>query len=256
MIEAKHIGFGNRLLPLSFLAKQGDVIHLLGANGSGKSTLLGLLSGLTQGQGEVYLNKVNLKKMDRHFLALQRAYLSQQQNTAFALGVYQYLQLGLSALHLLDKDLLDKAKTQGVIEQVCEMLAIGDKLQRNTDELSGGEWQRVRIASVCLQVHPDLNRQARLLLLDEPTSGLDIRQQENFHKLINLLVEKGLTVIMSNHDINQSLFHSNHVLLLRNGHLVGQGCPRCILDNQMLESVFGIKSKIIDLNGRKVFLPF
>ncbi|OEE62135.1 vitamin B12 ABC transporter ATP-binding protein BtuD [Enterovibrio norvegicus FF-33] len=249
MIEAKNIALGTRLLPLSFSVGQGEIVHLLGANGSGKSTLLELLSGLTEGQGNVSLNGIALADIDSKTLARQRAYLSQQQKPAFAIGVYQYLSLSLSALTKSNPIELDAA-----VKDICSTLRIEDKLNRNTEQLSGGEWQRVRLAGVCLQIWPDINPDGKLLILDEPASALDIAQQSVMYKMIRRIADRGIAVIMSNHDINRTLSDADRVMLLKNGHLVSQGSPREVMHVDTLEAVFGTRLRRVEIDGQLLML--
>ncbi|PKF50313.1 vitamin B12 ABC transporter ATP-binding protein BtuD [Enterovibrio nigricans] len=245
MIEAKNIALGTRLLPLSLDVKKGEIVHLLGANGSGKSTLLELLSGLTEGQGSILLDGTDISALSSERLARQRAYLSQQQKPAFSIGVYQYLSLSLFPLTDTNKTALS-----GVVLQICQLLGIEDKLNRNTEQLSGGEWQRVRLAGVCLQIWPDINPEGKLLLLDEPATALDIAQQSAMYKMIRFLAEKGITTVMSNHDINRTLTDADRVVLLKNGHIVAQGYPADVMDVETLEKAFNTQLKRINVEGQ------
>lgn len=249
MIDAKNIALGTRLLPLNFHAGKGEVVHLLGPNGSGKSTLLELLSGLTEGQGKVSLDGVELARIDSLSLARQRAYLSQQHKPAFAIGVYQYLNLSLSAINNLVPASVEKA-----VNDVCGALEIADKLGRNTDQLSGGEWQRVRLAGVCLQIWPEINPEGKLLILDEPATALDIAQQSVMYNLVRQIADKGISVVMSNHDINRTLSDADRVVLLKNGHIVAQGKPREVMRVDTLEHTFGAKLRRVDVGDQTLIL--
>ncbi|CZF78939.1 Vitamin B12 import ATP-binding protein BtuD [Grimontia celer] len=245
MINAKNIALGTRLLPLNFNVDKGEIVHLLGPNGSGKSTLLELLSGLIEGQGSIELDREDLSEIDSMSLARQRAYLSQQQKPAFAIGVYQYLNLSLSAIPQLAPSSAERA----VIE-VCELLGISDKLNRSTEQLSGGEWQRVRLAGVCLQIWPNINPEGKLLILDEPATALDIAQQSVMYKIVRKIADKGIAVVMSNHDINRTLSDADRVVLLKNGHIVTQGKPSDVMNVETLEETFGAQLRRVEVDGR------
>ena len=242
---------GQRLQPLSVELEQGEVIHLIGANGSGKTTLLSLLSGLYPYQGELYLDKLPVNKLSIHQLACQRAYLIQQQKPAFNMRVYQYLQLcmhaynAFSSLHTNDEDICD----------ICQQLNIKDKLERLITELSGGEWQRVRLAGVWLQISNKLNSQGKLLLLDEPATGLDIAQQIHLSNMIKTLSKEGITVVMSSHDINQSIAEAHKVMVLKKGRCIGFGVPMDILIPKLLYTAFEMQLKRIEIDGRVFILP-
>lgn len=249
MIDAKNIALGTRLLPLNFRAGRGEIVHLLGANGSGKSTLLELLSGLTEGQGKVMLDGVELAGMDALSLARQRAYLCQQQKPAFAIGVYQYLSLSLSAIRNLMPEAAEKA-----VNEICSALGIADKLGRNTEQLSGGEWQRVRLAGVCLQIWPEINPEGKLLILDEPATALDIAQQSVMYNIVRKIADQGISVVMSNHDINRTLSDADRVVLLKNGHIVAQGSPREVMTVDTLAHTFGAKLRRVEVGTQTLIL--
>ena len=74
-----------------------------------------------------------------------------------------------------------------------------DKLGRSTNQLSGGEWQRVRLAAVVLQITPQANPAGQLLLLDEPMNSLDVAQQSALDKILSALCQQGLAIVMSSH---------------------------------------------------------
>lgn len=249
MIDVNNVALGTRLRPLSFSVNKGEIVHLLGPNGSGKSTLLELLSGSIDGAGEIKFDNIPLSDIGTGILAKQRAYLSQQQQPIFSIGVYQYLTLSLSAI--TNVNLL---KAEKAVADICDTLEISDKLHRNTSELSGGEWQRVRFASACLQIWPDINAQGKVLLLDEPATGLDIAQQSILYKMLRRIANNGITIIMSNHDINRTLSEADRVLLLRRGELIGEGKPRQIVNVATLESVFGTALRIIEHQGERFIL--
>lgn len=244
MIKASDISLPPRLLPINLAVNQGEILHLLGPNGSGKSTLLSLLSGLDRGTGTVTIDGRDVHQDDKRQLAKVRAFLMQQQKPAFVMAVFQYLELCISSVVAVDTKCKEKA-----VAEVCDMLAISDKLHRSTDKLSGGEWQRVRLAGICLQIWPDLNPHGRVLLLDEPASALDIAQQNIMYQVIRRLADMGIAVIMANHDINRSFSDADNVLLLKNGAPIAQGAPQKVMSIDTLMSVFDTKLKRIDAEG-------
>ncbi len=89
------------------------------------------------------------------------------------------------------------------------MLGLGDKLGRSVNQLSGGEWQRVRLAAVVLQIHPDANPVGQLLLLDEPMNSLDVAQQNALDRVLHHLCQAGIAIVMSSHDLNHTLRHAH-----------------------------------------------
>ena len=180
MIQVKNLSVLERLQPLSFQVEAGEVLHVVGPNGSGKSTLLAAMAGFALiFQGKLLIGRSDIKGLSLSQLASLRAYLTQFQRPVFNLGIAQYLALSIPSCASLSH-----SQTQAVIEELTTVLNIDDKLQRYIHQLSGGEWQRVRLCAACLQVWPSLNPDARFLVLDEPASSLDVGQEALLFALI------------------------------------------------------------------------
>ena len=106
-----------------------------------------------------------------------------------------------------------RQSAETLLEEVAAALGIEDKLPRHVSQLSGGEWQRVRLAAVILQIHPGGNPHGQLLLLDEPMNSLDVAQQVALDRLLSALSRQGIAVVMSSHDLNHTLRHAHRVWL-------------------------------------------
>src|SRR5690606_15455627 len=129
-------------------------------NGAGKSTLLAGLAGLRQPAGQIAFLGTPLEQWPGEALARHRAWLTQQQTPPFAMPVWHYL-----ALHR------HGSTDEPLFNDITDALRLTTKLTRPVNQLSGGEWQRVRLAAVILQIHPRANPQGTLLLLDEPMNS-------------------------------------------------------------------------------------
>lgn len=204
-LRLTHVVCGRRLQPVSAYA--GRLIHVVGPNGSGKSTLLARVSGLLDGEGRVELDGMPIADLSARDLALRRAYLSQQQNPSALMPVFQYL-----TLHQPKQ--VSVMAVDEVVAQLATRLMLKDKLTRPLTELSGGEWQRVRLAAVFLQVWPSLNPYARLLVLDEPATGLDVAQRVALDAMLKVLCQAGLIVLASAHDLNHNLQQDDDIWLI------------------------------------------
>lgn len=250
MIQIKSLSVGSRLLPLSFNLKPGQVTHVIGPNGSGKSTLLEAISGIGEGYaGEVMWADRTLSSFSLQDLSLQRAYLSQSARPAFNLEVFQFLALSLPSSVNLNSAIVSE-----VLTEVSEMLEISDKLHRSIQTLSGGEWQRVRLAGMCLQIWPSLNPYSKLLILDEPAAPLDIGQEALLYKLIDHVAKQGISVLMANHDLNRTLRHADQVLLLDKGVLQIVGSAEKVMVPERLEQVFNTRIKSITVDDATYLL--
>jgi len=253
-MHVKHMSVGSRLLPLSFECKAGEIVHVVGPNGSGKSTLLAAISGTLSHRegmsGEVYVGNKNLLTLPLSEQAHVRGYLCQQSRPAFNVDVFQYLALSLpSGAEIAD------IKVRDAVNMVVELVQLQDKLHRSIQTLSGGEWQRVRLAGVCLQVWRTISPFSQFLILDEPAAPLDIAQEGLLYQLINAMAAQGIGVLVANHDLNRTLKHADKVLLLNNGVLHSSGSADTVLTEEALGEVFNtqVKKVIVDEQPYLIF---
>lgn len=243
------LSVGSRLLPLSFEIKRGEIIHVIGPNGSGKSTLLSAVGGLLGYKGSVTLTNQQVSDYSLDVLAQKRAFLSQSDRPAFNIEVIQYLSLSLP-----DHVSIESEEVKRVLCELTELLEIDDKLHRSIHHLSGGEWQRVRLCAICLQIWRSLNPYSELLILDEPAAPLDIGQEVLLYRLIDRVAEMGVSVLMSNHDLNRTLKHADKALLLNQGVLHSFGQVADVLNSQSLSDVYRTQVKLAEVEGGRVLL--
>ncbi|MDS0113940.1 ATP-binding cassette domain-containing protein, partial [Enterobacter hormaechei subsp. steigerwaltii] len=135
LMQLTDVAGKGRLEPVTAEVNAGEILHLVGPNGAGKSTLLACMAGLTTGEGKITFLGQSLVDWLPATLASRRSYLVQQQVPPFAMPVWHYL-----TLHLPDKNQV------GLLNEVAAALGLDDKLTRQANQLSGGEWQRVRLA--------------------------------------------------------------------------------------------------------------
>lgn len=248
MLKLTNVSLLPRLTEICISADIGKQIHIIGPNGAGKSTLLSCIAGLLSYRGKIEFNRQPLGDYSGVALARLRAYLSQQQDNRSMMRVFQYL-----ALH---QPALANAKD---IEQTIDFLAghleLTDKLERSLSQLSGGEWQRVRLAAIFLQVWPSLNPDSLMLLLDEPMNSLDVAQQSALNRLIRLFCAQGRTAIISAHNLNHTLHHADEVWLLERGHLISAGNTIDVMQPENIESVFGIKFELFQSGNQRWLMP-
>jgi len=238
LMQLQGVEEAGRLCPLNAEVRQGEIVHLVGPNGAGKSTLLARMAGLTSGKGQIALNGQCLSDWPAAELARHRAYLTQHQTPPFAMPVWHYL-----TLHQPDK-------TQHALQQdIAEQLGLEDKLARPVNHLSGGEWQRVRLAAIVLQIHPQGNPQGQLLLLDEPMNSLDVAQQAALDRLLAELRAAGVTIVMSSHDLNHTLRFAGKTWLMRRGALIASGDTAHVLTIENLAAAYDMPFKMLHADG-------
>ncbi|WP_395300068.1 vitamin B12 ABC transporter ATP-binding protein BtuD [Enterobacter sp. ECC-175] len=243
LMQLTDVAEKGRLEPLTASLNAGEILHLVGPNGAGKSTLLSRMAGLSAGEGAITLLDRALSDWPAVALAQRRSYLVQQQMPPFAMPVWHYLMLHLH----------DKTRT-ALLAEVATALGLEDKLDRHASQLSGGEWQRVRLAAVVLQIHPAGNPQGRLLLLDEPMSGLDVAQQAALDALLSTLSAQGIAVVMSSHDLNHTLRHAHRVWLLARGKLIASGARDSVLTPPNLASAYHMPFRRLDIEGHRMLI--
>lgn len=244
LLQLHNVEDAGRLGPVTALVDKAQMLHLVGPNGAGKSTLLARIAGLTRGKGSVQLNDRPLDEWHAPQLARHRAYLAQQQTPPFAMPVWHYL-----ALHQHHQP------SESVVDEITHKLGLADKLGRTVNQLSGGEWQRVRLAAVIAQIHPAANADGQLLILDEPMNSLDVAQQSALDGLLSELVAAGITVVMSSHDLNHTLRRAHQVWLLHKGKLIASGPRDDVLTPQNLASAYGMPFRRLDLAGHRMLIP-
>lgn len=240
LMQLQGVAQAGRLRPIDAAVASGDILHLVGPNGAGKSTLLNRLAGMSRGEGRILFNGTPLDDWPPAALARRRAWLCQQQTPPFAVPVWRYLALHQHA-----------RIPDSVMQDVCGALALADKLGRSTTELSGGEWQRVRLAAVTLQIHPQINADGQMLLLDEPMNSLDVSQQSALDSLLAGMNAAGIAVVMSSHDLNHSLQFAKNVWLMRDGALQARGKTAEVLTADNLAAAYRMPFQFLQAGDRQ-----
>jgi vitamin B12 transport system ATP-binding protein len=237
LMQCRGVSIKERLAPIDLDVQAGELVHVVGPNGAGKSTLLNVLAGLLPASGAIQLSGQPLAQLNGAALAQQRAWLPQQQPPPGQMPVWHYLRM-----HLLQVT----PETDALLQQILELLGLQDKLMRHLTQLSGGEWQRVRLAAVVVQIHPAINVRGRLLILDEPMSALDVAQQRAVDTLLWQLRQAGIAVVASGHDLNHSLRHADRVWLMHQGTMVAQGTADSVLTAEQLGPLYQIDFQRIE----------
>lgn len=229
---------------MSLQFPEGKITHVIGPNGSGKSTLLSCLAAIDEHAGEVELDGSLSTSLSLTDLALMRSYLSQNGRPAFNMPVYQFLSLSIPSC------CKDTTQINLAVRQVTELVNLGHLLTRTVHHLSGGEWQRVRLAACAIQIWQPINPYAKLLILDEPAAALDIGQQKYLHRLIEIIKQQGTTVIVANHDLNVTLKVADYVVILNRGGVVAKGRTEEVMSDSLLQQVYNTKITRIELQHR------
>lgn len=222
---------------ISLEIRAGEMVGLLGPNGSGKSTLLRNLSGvLRPSRGQVQVFGGDLDRLTSRERARRIAFVPQQVHIRFPFTVREVVMMGRSphqgAMGLERADDLD------IVARSMELVRVTHLADRSVEQLSGGEAQRVALAQALAQG-------SDILLLDEPTSHLDINfQAEIMDLLLHLNRSRGLTVLVSLHDLNLASVYCQRVFLLSGGHLKAEGKPAEVLTEDTVRRIYGAEVRI------------
>jgi iron complex transport system ATP-binding protein len=219
------------LKDVSLKIEKGDFLGIIGPNGSGKTTLLRLMTKVIAPQkGKVELSGVNICAISLKDFCKKVAFVPQDTLINFTFSVLEIVLLGriphLKRLQLETKE--DMEKTLECM-RLTETLALKEK---NINELSAGERQRVMLAKALAQ-------EPALLFLDEPTSHLDIGHQIQILDLLRKFNRNNnLTIAMVLHDLNLASEYCNRIILLNEGKIFKEGQPREVLTYQTIEAVY------------------
>lgn len=209
---------------------EGSLYAVLGPNGSGKSTLMrALLGAVPSESGEAWLEDRPVGEWTRREVALSVGVVSQSEMIAFPITSGELVSMGryphIGPLRPEGDD--DRRAIQKALEW-CDATGLERRL---VTTLSGGEFQRVRIARALAQ-------EPVALALDEPTASLDIRHEMTIFELLRQLAKEGMTVLITTHNLNLAARFADHVLLLDGGRVAAGGKVEEVLKEEILERVY------------------
>jgi iron complex transport system ATP-binding protein len=216
---------------LSFQAKPGEIVAILGPNASGKSTLLKLIAGTLQPlSGRIFLNGFPTYALAPKVRAQRIAMVQQESRLLFPSRVWEFV---LQGRHAHGRGVRFESEDDVVIAQnALAQVGASHLADRWMDKISGGEKQRVILARA-------LSQQPLLLLLDEPTLHLDIGAQVDFlESLRRLAAENRYTVLVVTHELNLTGEYADQVVLLQKGKCLRVGPPATVFQRDLLEHVF------------------
>jgi iron complex transport system ATP-binding protein len=212
----------------------GSITALIGPNGSGKSTLLRALARLhTPDAGTIFLaDGTAIDALSRKQFAQRVTLLAQSRPTPSGLSVRELVEFGRHPHR--GRWIAGDPEGAEAVERALVLTGTADLADAQVDELSGGQAQRVWLAT-CLAQGTDV------LLLDEPTTYLDLRYQVELLDLIRDLADShGVTVGVVLHDLDQAAAVADHVVLLDRGAVAASGSPAEVFRSDILTAAYGI----------------
>ena len=215
---------------VSLTARAGAMTAIVGPNGSGKSTLVRLLlRRLAARTGRIELSTRPLEAFDARAFARHVAVVPQRESAVFSLPVREYVALG----RYPHEGPWRAATTRdaALVEQAMADAGVSDLGERDILTLSGGEWQRARIARALAQG-------GDALVFDEPTTFLDIGHEMAMFELFATLARHGRTVLVISHQLNLIARFADAMVLLHEGQVAAAGAPHVVMQATTLERVY------------------
>lgn len=221
--------YGNRTVvnKVSFEVKQGEIVGLLGPNGAGKTTSFYQVVGLIKpDEGEVFLNDLNITRLPMYKRAkMGIGYLPQEAS------VFRKLSVEDNVLAILEMTGLKKAQQKEKLETLLSELRLQVVRKNNGDTLSGGERRRTEIARA-LAVDP------KFILLDEPFAGVDPIAVEDIQEIIAKLKYKNIGVLITDHNVNETLSICDRAYLLIDGKIFKHGTAEELAGDEQVRRLY------------------
>ncbi len=231
-LSAQHLSKqykGRRVVEdVSLEIKTGDVVGLLGPNGAGKTTCFYMIVGLVpMDSGKITLDDVSISQLPMHKRArLGLGYLPQEPS------VFRKLTVEENILAILEtRNEMSASQRAERLEELLHDLRITDRRQTLGISLSGGERRRVEIARA-------LASEPRFMLLDEPFAGVDPISVLEIQQLIRHLQQLGIGVLITDHNVRETLKICGHAYILSEGRVLTAGTPEDILYNKNVREVY------------------
>ena len=225
---AKRFGSRTVVEDVSLMVHSGEVVGFLGPNGAGKSTSFHMLVGLIPADGgTIHLDETDLTDAPMHVRArLGLGYLPQEPSVFRKLTV----ERNLLAVLELRRD-LDGALRAQWAKQLLEAFGLQHLRDARGENLSGGERRRVEIARA-------LAARPRFMLLDEPFAGVDPISVSEIHGLIRQLSERGIGILVTDHNVRETLGICDRGYIVNEGRIICHGSPGAIANDPTVRDVY------------------
>tara|TARA_B100000212_G_C27315479_1_gene507720 strand:- start:128 stop:868 length:741 start_codon:yes stop_codon:yes gene_type:complete len=206
---------------VSLEVNRGEIVGLLGPNGAGKTTTFYMITGMIKpNDGNIYLDKKNITKLPMYKRALSGlGYLSQEPSVFTKLSVENNLKLVLELTNMSKKKQIEK------LEQLLDEFSINHIRNSIAYTLSGGERRRTEIAR-SLVMNPDF------ILLDEPFAGVDPIAVEDIQKIVVSLKNRGIGVLITDHNVRETLSITDRSYLLFEGSILKAGSAKELINDK------------------------
>ncbi len=212
---------------VSFNVKKGEIVGLLGPNGAGKTTSFYMIVGLiTPNSGNVFLDDINITKEPVYKRAKRGiGYLAQEAS------VFRKLSVEDNILSILEMTKLSKAEQKEKLESLLDEFSLQHIRKSLGIQLSGGERRRTEIARA-LAINPSF------ILLDEPFAGVDPIAVEDIQGIIRKLKEKDIGILITDHNVQETLSITDRAYLLFEGNILKAGTAHELSEDEQVRKVY------------------
>lgn len=240
------VGYGSYIAvsDLDINIEKGKITSIIGPNGSGKSTVLKALTRLIKTKsGSVYIDNKEINKFKTKELSRMIGVLPQRHSAPPDFKVKELVSYGRIPHQKWYEE--KSEEDEKIIEWAMKATGIYDLREKSINEISGGESQRVWIATV-------LTQKPEILFLDEPTTYLDISHQIETMKLVKKLNrESGIGIVMVLHDLSHALEISDRIIIIKDGKKYDEGPPHEVITSKMMKEVYNVECAIVSVENRK-----
>ena len=236
-LEVLHLqkSYGSRKVvkDVSLAVRKGEVVGLLGPNGAGKTTSFYMIVGLVRSDGgDIRIDGHSIANMPIHRRSrLGLSYLPQEASIFRKLSVQDNVRAVLELQKTEDGRPLSKPEIERRLDSLLQELRVEHLRQSPALALSGGERRRVEIARA-------LATQPRFILLDEPFAGIDPIAVIEIQRIIGFLKERGIGVLITDHNVRETLGICDRAYIISEGRVLAQGAPSDIVDNAEVRRVY------------------
>ena len=233
----------NAVKKISFEIEDGERVGLIGLNGAGKTTTIKMMTGiLYPTDGFIKVNGFTPSDRKKEFLNEIGVSMGQRSCMFYDIDVIESFKYFKEVYEISDEDFEER------LQEFDKVLGLSQLLHTPVRKLSFGQRMKCELAVSLIHL-------PRTIFLDEPTTYLDIKYQLETLKLIrNLNRDLGITIIMVLHDINQAMYYSDEIIGLKNGKVLVKGDAKEVITEKVIEDLYGVHLKIIDLDGEKVIM--
>ena len=218
---------------VSLSIKSGEVVGLLGPNGAGKTTTFYMIVGLVAANGgQILLNGESIQHLPIYKRArIGITYLPQENSVFRTLTVEENIQAILELQTNEDGSPFTKKQIKEELEKLLNELQITGIRKNLAPTVSGGERRRTEIARA-------LAARPRFILLDEPFAGVDPIAVIEIQRIVHFLKERGIGVLITDHNVRETLGICDHAYIISNGSVLAQGKPEAIVENPQVRNAY------------------